>query len=111
MNIRTIAVLGVLLASVLGYWVARIGLRPLLALSNEAQALAPPRLDGRLQTHALAPELAQFAGAFNAEKLKSFMEGKVKLKKLNHKLMQLLSQLIMPILNGSRLWQVKLVVG
>ena len=61
-----LAVLGVLLASVLGYWVARIGLRPLLALSNEAQALAPPRLDGRLQTHDLAPELAQFAGAFNA---------------------------------------------
>lgn len=50
-----LAVLGVLLASVLGYWVARIGLRPLLALSNEAQALAPPRLDGRLKTHALPP--------------------------------------------------------
>lgn len=61
-----LAVLGVLLASLLGYWVARIGLRPLLALSNEAQALAPPRLDGRLQTSKLAPELAQFAGAFNA---------------------------------------------
>ncbi|MGN2384422.1 histidine kinase dimerization/phospho-acceptor domain-containing protein, partial [Pseudomonas juntendi] len=61
-----LAVLGVLLASVLGYWVARIGLRPLLALSREAQALAPPRLDGRLQTQALAPELAQFASAFNA---------------------------------------------
>ncbi|HDS1735592.1 heavy metal sensor histidine kinase [Pseudomonas sp. BP8] len=61
-----LAVLGVLLAAVLGYWVARIGLRPLLALSNEAQALAPPRLDGRLQTQALAPELAQFANAFNA---------------------------------------------
>ena len=61
-----LAVLGVLLASILGYWVARIGLRPLLALSVEAQALAPPRLDGRLQTADLAPELAQFAGAFNA---------------------------------------------
>jgi len=61
-----LAVLGVLLASILSYWVARIGLRPLLALSADAQALAPPRLDGRLQTHDLAPELAQFAGAFNA---------------------------------------------
>ncbi|MHC6227296.1 heavy metal sensor histidine kinase [Pseudomonas sp. X10] len=60
-----LAVLGVLLASVLSYWVARVGLRPLLALSAEAQALAPPRLDGRLQTHDLPPELAQFAGAFN----------------------------------------------
>lgn len=61
-----LAVLGVLLASVLGYWVARIGLRPLLALSVEAQALAPPRLNGRLQTANLAPELAQLASAFNA---------------------------------------------
>ncbi|WP_337157929.1 heavy metal sensor histidine kinase [Pseudomonas putida] len=61
-----LAVLGVLLASLLSYWVARIGLRPLLALSAEAQALAPPRLHGRLQTQDLAPELAQFADAFNA---------------------------------------------
>ncbi|WP_194789946.1 heavy metal sensor histidine kinase [Pseudomonas sp. UFMG81] len=61
-----LAALGVLMASLLSYWVARIGLKPLLALSDEAQALAPPRLDGRLQTQALPPELAQFAGAFNA---------------------------------------------
>ncbi|WP_054892502.1 MULTISPECIES: heavy metal sensor histidine kinase [unclassified Pseudomonas] len=61
-----LAVLGVLLASLLAYWVARIGLRPLLALSAEAQALAPPRLDGRLRTQDLPPELAQFAEAFNA---------------------------------------------
>ena len=61
-----LSVLGVLLASLLSYWVARIGLKPLLALSAEAQALAPPRLDGRLQTHDLAPELAQFSNAFNA---------------------------------------------
>ncbi|WP_460416860.1 heavy metal sensor histidine kinase [Pseudomonas sp. microsymbiont 2] len=61
-----LAVLGVLLASLLSYWVARIGLKPLQALSDEAQTLAPPRLDGRLQTHDLPPELAQFAGAFNA---------------------------------------------
>ncbi|MFB4394845.1 MULTISPECIES: heavy metal sensor histidine kinase [unclassified Pseudomonas] len=61
-----LAALGVLLASLLSYWVARFGLRPLLALSAEAQALAPPRLDGRLHTHDLPPELAQFAEAFNA---------------------------------------------
>ncbi|MDF9618665.1 heavy metal sensor histidine kinase [Pseudomonas entomophila] len=61
-----LAAFGVLLASLLGYWVARIGLKPLQALSDEAQALAPPRLDGRLPTRDLPPELAQFAGAFNA---------------------------------------------
>ena len=59
------AALGVLLASLLSYWVARIGLKPLLALSDEAQTLAPPRLDGRLQTKHLPPELARFADAFN----------------------------------------------
>lgn len=61
-----LAALGVLLASLLSYWVARIGLKPLQALSTEAQALAPPHLDGRLRTQDLAPELAQFADAFNA---------------------------------------------
>ncbi|MFV3403685.1 heavy metal sensor histidine kinase [Pseudomonas sp. NY15463] len=61
-----LAALGVLLASLLGYWVARIGLKPLQALSDEAQQLALPRLEGRLQTQHLAPELAQFADAFNA---------------------------------------------
>ncbi|WP_238337769.1 heavy metal sensor histidine kinase [Pseudomonas sp. SWRI51] len=59
------AALGVLLASLLSYWVARIGLKPLLALSDEAQTLAPPRLDGRLLTRNLPPELARFADAFN----------------------------------------------
>ncbi|MFJ4373563.1 heavy metal sensor histidine kinase [Pseudomonas japonica] len=62
----SLAVVGVLLASVLGYWVARIGLRPLRQLSAEAQQLAPPRLSGRLRVSALPPELEQFAQAFNA---------------------------------------------
>ncbi len=61
----SLAVVGVLLASVLGYWVARIGLRPLRELSIEAQQLAPPRLSGRLRVAALPPELEQFAQAFN----------------------------------------------
>ncbi|MBH3427981.1 heavy metal sensor histidine kinase [Pseudomonas alkylphenolica] len=64
--IISLSVFGVLLASLLGYWVARIGLRPLGSLSAEAQKLAPPRLSGRLQQSALAPELAQFASAFNS---------------------------------------------
>ena len=62
----SLAVVGVLLASALGYWVARIGLRPLRQLSAEAQQLAPPRLSGRLRVSALPPELEQFAQAFNA---------------------------------------------
>ena len=66
MALVSLAVVGVLLASVLGYWVARIGLRPLRQLSAEAQQLAPPRLSGRLRVSSLPPELEQFAQAFNA---------------------------------------------
>ena len=62
----SLAVIGVLLASALGYWVARIGLKPLIKLSQEAQRLAPPRLSGRLQLSPLPPELNQFVSAFNS---------------------------------------------
>ncbi len=61
----SLAVAGVLLASALGYWVARVGLRPLIKLSAEAEKLTPPRLSGRLQLSSLPPELQQFASAFN----------------------------------------------
>jgi two-component system heavy metal sensor histidine kinase CusS len=64
--IISLSVFGVLLASLLGYWVARVGLRPLGTLSADAQKLAPPRLSGRLQLADLPPELAQFASTFNA---------------------------------------------
>ena len=62
----SLAAIGVLLASLLGYWVARIGLKPLIKLSEEAQKLAPPRLSGRLHLAPLAPELDQLVSAFNA---------------------------------------------
>ncbi|MBC3954661.1 MULTISPECIES: heavy metal sensor histidine kinase [Pseudomonas] len=58
--------LGVLLASALGYWVARVGLRPLATLSLEVQKLSPPRLSGRLQLSPLPPELEQFVASFNS---------------------------------------------
>nr|WP_219737505.1 heavy metal sensor histidine kinase [Pseudomonas protegens] len=61
-----LAIVGVLLASALGYWVARIGLKPLIKLSQEAQRLAPPRLSGRLQLSPLPPELKQFVNSFNS---------------------------------------------
>ncbi|WP_447771256.1 heavy metal sensor histidine kinase [Pseudomonas kilonensis] len=62
----SLAIVGVLLASLLGYWVARIGLKPLIKLSDEARRLAPPRLSGRLQLSPLPPELSQFVSSFNA---------------------------------------------
>ncbi len=62
----SLAAVGIALASALGYWVARIGLRPLLDLSLEARKLAPPRLSGRLQLSRLPPELDQFVTSFNS---------------------------------------------
>lgn len=61
-----LAFVGVALASVLGFWVARIGLKPLIKLSDEAQKLAPPKLSGRLQLSPLPPELKQFVNSFNS---------------------------------------------
>lgn len=62
----SLAAIGILLASALGYWAARIGLRPLASLSLEAQKLAPPKLTGRLQLSPLPPELNQFVTSFNS---------------------------------------------
>ena len=62
----SLAGVGIVLASVLGYWVARIGLRPLASLSLEAQKLTPPKLSGRLQLTPLPPELNQFVTSFNS---------------------------------------------
>jgi two-component system heavy metal sensor histidine kinase CusS len=61
----SLACVGVALASVLGYWAARIGLRPLASLSLEARKLTPPRLSGRLQLSPLPPELEHFVTSFN----------------------------------------------
>ncbi len=41
-----LAFVGVVLAALLGFWVSRIGLKPLGKLSDEAQKLAPPKLSG-----------------------------------------------------------------
>ncbi len=61
-----LAIIGIALASALGYWVTRIGLKPLIKLSEEAQKLAPPRLSGRLQLSPLPPELSQSVCIFNS---------------------------------------------
>ena len=62
----SLAIVGVLMASALGYWVARIGLKPLITLSDEAQRLAPPLRAGRLRMSPLPPELEQFVDSFNS---------------------------------------------
>lgn len=62
----SLAAVGILLASALGYWVARIGLKPLTELSLEARKLTPPRLSGRLKLAHLPPELDQFVTSFNS---------------------------------------------
>ncbi|PKA67376.1 two-component system heavy metal sensor histidine kinase CusS [Pseudomonas baetica] len=62
----SLAIVGVLMASALGYWVARIGLKPLIKLSHEAQRLAPPLRAGRLRLSPLPPELEQFVDSFNS---------------------------------------------
>ncbi|HEL5402983.1 TPA: heavy metal sensor histidine kinase [Stenotrophomonas maltophilia] len=58
-------VLGVLLVAGLGYWIARLGLAPLRALSDEARSLSPQRLSQRLGAQALPAELGHLTGAFN----------------------------------------------
>ena len=50
---------------VLGWWIARIGLRPLQRLSAEARALRPKTLSQRLQAQQLPVELEDLTGAFN----------------------------------------------
>jgi len=56
---------GVVLVAALGYWVARLGLRPLRRLSGEAHALSPQRLSQRLRVGCLPHELSTLAGSFN----------------------------------------------
>jgi two-component system, OmpR family, heavy metal sensor histidine kinase CusS len=56
---------GALVVAIAGYWITRVGLRPLQRLSGEALALRPKTLSQRLQTTALPVELSALAEAFN----------------------------------------------
>lgn len=60
-----IAALGVSVVALLGYMVARIGLRPVSMLSQQAQQLAPGDHGQRLAAAALPEELQQLASSFN----------------------------------------------
>ncbi|HMN46142.1 MAG TPA: heavy metal sensor histidine kinase [Povalibacter sp.] len=56
---------GTIIAALLGYYIARLGLRPMQRLSLEAQSLMPERLSTRLQPAHLPEELAEFTDSFN----------------------------------------------
>jgi two-component system heavy metal sensor histidine kinase CusS len=55
----------VALVMALGWWIARIGLRPLQRLSEQARALRPKTLSQRLRLQRLPVELEDLTGAFN----------------------------------------------
>ena len=59
----TLAAVG--LVTALGWWIARIGLRPLQRLSQQASALRPKTLSQRLHLERLPVELEDLTGAFN----------------------------------------------
>ena len=48
-----------------GWWLGRHGLRPLTAMSEEAQAITANTLDTRLTVPSSGPELEHLAGSFN----------------------------------------------
>lgn len=60
-----LSMIGVVLAAVLGQWVARVGLAPLARLSREAHALSPKQLSQRLQLEPLPRELSELKASFN----------------------------------------------
>ena len=55
----------VALVMALGWWIARIGLRPLHRLSDQARALRPKTLSQRLRVDCLPVELEDLTTAFN----------------------------------------------
>lgn len=60
-----ITLAGVFIVAAIGYLVARVGLRPVGRLSQQAHQLAPGDHGQRLDTHALPDELQQLATSFN----------------------------------------------
>jgi len=56
---------GVVLVTMLGYWIARVGLQPLRRLSRQAQALNPHQRAQRLGLDPLPAELSDLTVSFN----------------------------------------------
>jgi two-component system heavy metal sensor histidine kinase CusS len=60
-----LALVATLVAAGMGFWIGRVGLRPVRQLSRDAQALQPNLSAQRLAAGALPVELRDLAGAFN----------------------------------------------
>lgn len=63
--LRVASTLGILLVAILGYWITKLGLRPVRRLSREANALPPHDPRQRLSTHCAPPEIRELAASFN----------------------------------------------
>jgi two-component system heavy metal sensor histidine kinase CusS len=63
--LTVVSLCAVALVMVLGWWIARIGLRPLQRLSTQARALRPKTLSQRLHADRLPVELEGLTVAFN----------------------------------------------
>jgi two-component system heavy metal sensor histidine kinase CusS len=57
--------LGIVLVALLGYWAARLGLRPLQRISHDAQQIDATNLAQRLDTATLPTELSHLGASFN----------------------------------------------
>jgi two-component system heavy metal sensor histidine kinase CusS len=61
----TMSLLGIVLAVISSYWIARAGLAPLRRMSARAQDVSPRMLSARMAIDALPLELSDLARAFN----------------------------------------------
>jgi len=61
-----LTVVGVASVAALGYWIARVGLRPVQQLSADAQRIGPDNRGQRLKLPALPIELSDLGASFNA---------------------------------------------
>ncbi|UIN19296.1 heavy metal sensor histidine kinase [Herbaspirillum frisingense] len=59
------SLLGIVLAVISSYWIARAGLAPLRRMSVRAQSFSPRKLSARMPVEALPEELSVLADAFN----------------------------------------------
>ncbi|WP_459615770.1 heavy metal sensor histidine kinase [Bordetella sp. 2513F-2] len=57
--------LAILLVALLGYWIAKLGLHPVRALSRQANSLPPNNPRERLDVEGLPPEIRELAVSFN----------------------------------------------
>lgn len=73
---------GVMLVALLGYWIARVGLRPLARLSRQAGGLSPSNRTERLGFDALPAELWNLTASFNGA-LERLQQAYAKLEAFN----------------------------